>query len=397
MSIAAYNPVIFGLNLSNIILIIGFIYILLVRNVKTKMFHYKKTNVMLIILLYVYLSTTIIYSIDQLVSIITYVKIITPILFSVVLMNTITTLRKMEFFLGLLISSGYISAIYGCVQYFFGLTDYRLVAINGELLYRATGTFQHANVYGSYLILILPFMIYKFSHAESQKNKLIHSLLILITHIAIYLSFSRWAIICLLIVYVLFGIRTIINSLKFKKLPRWIILIPIIISTAVYVVYSNWGTIDLLFIDRGSNDIRYNSLNITITSFFDNMKGFGLGNGNGGLILDGTYFNLLVDAGFVGLLLYCILIFHILIGLKKKYSSCISLSNLYLISNLSLLLFVLNGFLETNIYNTGLNIFLGLYIYLLNIDKDIFNKTSINVFEADMTSNIQQVSIPLNS
>lgn len=372
--IALYNPNIGNLNLSNYFLLFWFFIFLIFKNTKLKIYNFKRINVMLIFVVFLYLLITLIFSTDKINSIILLLKLTVPYILSILLLNIINTKEKFNIFINILVCSGAFASLYGCIQYFFGLSDYVLQSIGGIVVYRAVGAFNLPNVFASFLVLIIPFMFYKIKVTQNKFIKLINIISLIITLTCLYLTYSRWAIICLVIAFSIYLIRRILHQIIHKRirLNKKILLIsPMILGVVIFLINKYFNDIYVLFFNRESNDIRKSSIMYAIEKFNENIWGYGLGNGNNGIILDSTYVNLLLDTGLIGLILFSVLLFTVYVGFKRSSNSNISLGNIYNIASISLLIFILNGVLETVLYNTMINIFLGIYLFILNADKKI--------------------------
>ncbi|WP_186806728.1 O-antigen ligase family protein [Priestia megaterium] len=372
--IALYNPVTAGFNLSNFVLFLGLLVLLIFKNGSLKLLSYKRINVFLLYGFYIYLSITLLYSVDKHSSITIFIKLIIPYMFSILLLNTIKTQKHFLMFINILMYSGAAAAIYGCIQYFFGLSNYVLQAVNGTFIYRSVGAFNLANVFASFLAMLIPFMVYKVKITENKFVKSLDLILVATSVISLYLTYSRWAIICLIISFLLYGIKHFIRRITTNRIPIYKITIffPIVVGLIMYIFNKYSDTINALFFDRGSNDVRQSSLTLVLQNF--KPWGLGLGNGNEGIIVDSNYVMVLIDTGVIGLSLFLLLILTFYISLRRRSEGSVSLGNIYIIAGISLMVFIFNGVLETPLYNSVINIFLGIYIYILNADKDIFVK-----------------------
>ncbi|MEH7362177.1 hypothetical protein, partial [Priestia megaterium] len=59
----------------------------------------------------------------------------------------------------------------------------------------------------------------------------------------------------------------------------------------------------------------------------------------------------------------------------------------------SLMVFIFNGALETPLYNSVINIFLGIYIYILNADKGILIRKQNNITEIEAKVKLKRKKI----
>lgn len=391
--IALYNPVTSGFNLSNFVLLLGLMVLLILKNGSLKLFSYKRINVSILYAFYVYLSITLLYSIDKHSSITIFIKLIIPYMFSILLLNTIKTEKHFRMFISILMYSGAAAAIYGCIQYFFGLSNYVLQAVNGTFIYRSVGAFNLANVFASFLAMLIPFMVYKIKITENKFVRFVDLILVLTSLISLYLTYSRWAIICLIISFFLYGIKHFIWLVTNNRIPvfKITILVPIVVVLIMYVFDKYSDTINALFFDRGSNDVRQSSLTFVLQHF--KPWGSGLGNGNEGVIVDSNYIKLLIDTGVIGLCLFVLLILTFYVGLRRKSRGPVSLGNVYIVTGISLMVFIFNGALETPLYNSVINIFLGIYIYILNADKGILIQKQNNITEIEAKVKLKRKKI----
>mgnify|MGYP003288583501 CR=1 FL=1 len=185
------------------------------------------------------------------------------ILFYFVWINTVSTKKQMKFYLSIFVISGTLSALYGLYQYFCG-DIYSQEWLDGnmfeEIKMRVYSTFANPNVFGEYLLLVIPFSIMLFIDSKGILKKLFwlgnSSILIL----ALILTFSRG---CWLgIIFSLFVLAILIDKRLIWLGVVGLIIAPFILpesiiarftsignladSSTSYRVYIWLGTIDML-------------------------------------------------------------------------------------------------------------------------------------------------------
>lgn len=388
--VALYNPEFRGLNLSNYLLVIGLLIVLLTKNKEFRIFNSSRKIIPIIGvgLLFAYLFLhTVMFSDNISVSIIVVLKFSIPIIFCLLLLNTVKKHKQFIKLINIITYSGILAACYGCIQYYFKLSDYILMNVNGAVIYRAIGAFKQANVFASYLILIVPFIVYKIRNSESRHMKIfsISSLFVVLT--AIYLTYSRWAIISLIFVYLVYFIKKLIRNLLNKgiritkkgyikiclallALPGFTIVFWQIFNTYSKKIYS-------LFFNRNSNNVRINNIAYAFGDF--KIFGHGLGNGNVGTIIDSTYLNILFDLGLIGMIVTAFIFIYMYIKANNRAKPNYSLKNIYVALELSLFLFMVNGSLESILYNSVINGFMGMYLFVIYAKKSVVSYDNVTL------------------
>ncbi|MDP4145744.1 MAG: hypothetical protein Q8936_14860 [Bacillota bacterium] len=375
--VSLFNPVIYGFNVSNYILVISFLLLLVLRNVKLRIFSRNSNSAVICYLFYIIIAITIIYSSDKTISLIIYLKLGIPIIFTIILLNVVKTKDNFLRLINLIVYTVMILSIYGFIQYYFGIGNYYLERIGSERIIRATGTFKQSNVLASFIVLSIPFIVYKISICKGKLAKCGNIFILIISLVCLYFTFSRWAIICVVITFGGYAVKKYVINLIKKgiKLNRYNVLFFMICCIGMYFIYKYVNDLYLLFVYRGSNTMRQNNLLMAYDVFKNHIWGMGLGNGNVGFILDSTYMQLLVDTGIIGFLAFTAMM-SVLYFQFKKISKQDSYNDIYNITKISLMIFIINCFLETILYNSLINIFLGIYLFILNVDSRILQNTS---------------------
>lgn len=115
-------------------------------------------------------------------------------MFYFVVINVITTRKQLKMILYVLVIASVISALYGIYQYKYG-DVYSQAWLDSEMFedirMRVYSTLENPNVYGEYLILIIPITIALFWNEKGWKKKLILFAMLGITGLALILTFSR--------------------------------------------------------------------------------------------------------------------------------------------------------------------------------------------------------------
>ena len=115
-------------------------------------------------------------------------------LFYFVWINTVTTKKQMKFYMSVFVAAGTLSALYGLYQYFFG-DIYSQEWLDGnmfeEIKMRVYSTFSNPNVFGEYLLLVIPFSIMLFFNSKGLLKKLFWLGNVGVLMLALVLTFSR--------------------------------------------------------------------------------------------------------------------------------------------------------------------------------------------------------------
>ncbi|MGY5266267.1 O-antigen ligase family protein [Paraclostridium bifermentans] len=366
ISISIYNPEIGGFNLSTYLLMIPIILLMLNYNMKIKLSNMKDKKIIILTCMYIYMWIHLFFTNNgEIKAIIEYTKMVfAPIIF-IIFLNVIKNEKDLYKLIKMLTLSTFILCIYGSLQSIFGVSDYYLANKAGILISRSLGTFKQPNVLASYIVLVIPFSIHMIF--ISKKTKKIFYVIVLFTQIlCLYLTYSRWALISLIIVFIFVIYRTIYNIIKSlnKKNIIFLYLFLLIIIGIIIVTILNADLI-LNKLNRGSNSIRFNSIIDAVEIFKGNIFGVGVGNNRINFILDSSYLRFLVEAGIFGFILIILLYFNMYIDMKNKLKNEVNnFKNIYYSVFVSFNIFLVNAILENIIYNIFFNFFIGLYIFI---------------------------------
>lgn len=369
--IASCNPLILGVNLSNLVLplLLGKVLRCVVLG-NSNINNYTIQSAT-ICLFYVILSFYCIYSVDVEQSIVIYLKFFVPIIVYFYLCGKYAKGLYHEILDSILCYMCYaniLGCLVGIVFLYFDIdingsefaTSVGEVA--GETVYRMKGTFTQPNIFAGFLVLTFPGFIYKLrSFAISYRL-----ILFFIEMFCLYKTYSRWSMIALIFSFIILMIKYAYDkrviSIRKLILSLLILLLLVLVISILY----NLG----YFIHEGSNLERITALSLATQYAMDNdFFGYGLGIGLTRfplhIILDGTLINLLVDTGLVGVLMYAMVCLLLVYNMSKKISLCHDLS-LYMIF-WSLCIFIIVSINETILYNTLLNYFISFYLFCSNL------------------------------
>ena len=116
------------------------------------------------------------------------------ILFYFVWINTVKSKEQMNFYIYVFVLAGFIAALYGLYQYFLG-DIYSQAWLDDEMFedikMRVYSTFQNPNVFGEYLLLVVPFSIMLVADSKGILKKLFWSGITAILVLSLVLTFSR--------------------------------------------------------------------------------------------------------------------------------------------------------------------------------------------------------------
>lgn len=116
------------------------------------------------------------------------------LLFYFVVINVVTTRKQLKGILYIMMLIAIFTALYGIYQYVFG-DVYSQAWLDSEMFedikMRVYSTLENPNVYGEYLLLIIPIAISLFYTEKGWKKKLFLFITIAITGLALVLTFSR--------------------------------------------------------------------------------------------------------------------------------------------------------------------------------------------------------------
>ena len=116
------------------------------------------------------------------------------ILFYFVWINTVKTKKQMRFYLSIFVLAGFLSALYGLYQYFLG-DIYSQAWLDDEMFedikMRVYSTFQNPNVFGEYLLLVIPFSAMLMMDAKGILKKVFWCGVTGVLALSLVLTFSR--------------------------------------------------------------------------------------------------------------------------------------------------------------------------------------------------------------
>lgn len=164
------------------------------------------------------------------------------ILFYFVLINTVNSKYQMRFYISVFVVAGTLSAIYGLYQYFFG-DIYSQEWLDGnmfeEIKMRVYSTFSNPNVFGEYLLLIIPFSVMLFIKSDSLIGKLFWLGNFAILMVALVLTFSRG---CWLgIIFSLFLLAILIDKRLIWFAVGALILMPFVLPDSILSRFTSIG------------------------------------------------------------------------------------------------------------------------------------------------------------
>lgn len=164
------------------------------------------------------------------------------ILFYFVWINTVTTKQQMKFYISIFVIAGTISALYGLYQYFFG-DIYSQEWLDGnmfeEIKMRVYSTFSNPNVFGEYLLLVIPFSIILFIESRGWLKKIFWFANFGILMLALILTFSRG---CWLgIIFSLFLLAILIDKRLIWLGVLCLILAPFILPESIITRFTSIG------------------------------------------------------------------------------------------------------------------------------------------------------------
>ncbi len=116
------------------------------------------------------------------------------ILFYFVWINTVTNERQIRFYISIFVIAGTVSALYGLYQYFYGdiySQEWLDEDMFEEIKMRVYSTFANPNVFGEYLLLVIPFSAMLTIHSKHWITKLFWLGNFGILMLALVLTFSR--------------------------------------------------------------------------------------------------------------------------------------------------------------------------------------------------------------
>ena len=156
------------------------------------------------------------------------------VLFYFIFINTVDSKEQLLFYLGVFVLSGTLSALYGLYQYFFG-DIYSQEWLDGEMFeeikMRVYSTFSNPNVFGEYLLLVIPFSAVLCLNSKTWFGKLFWLGNCGVLMLALVLTFSRG---CWLgIIFSLFILAILIDKRLIWLAVFALIISPFVLPTAI--------------------------------------------------------------------------------------------------------------------------------------------------------------------
>lgn len=362
MSVCLYNPIVFGVNLSNVLCIFGFCVTLL-RKGKIIIFSKKNNLWCALLCLYILAAVSILYSQDFWLSIKTFIKLICLLIVILWTNLLLHSNNNSGWVWKLLLLLNVVASSVGIFQLVFGIGDYHLAYGTDYDVIRLVGAFPTPNIYGNFLCLTIPSVILRIKYDKRL------FIVLLMNIIVLYKTYSRSSIlflICSIILLVLLNEIFVDKKIRFSinKLIWSLCCICMIFSCIYYLTVS--GKLSFLFQTRHSNLVRLDSYIKAINMIKDNPIGRGIGIGIGDL-LDSGYLNIGVDLGLIGLIFFvCLAVISlrkaIRINIAKK-----TITNQIIL--LSLIMFWLINIFENAIYDSLLNPIFGIIFSVLLFEE----------------------------
>ena len=167
------------------------------------------------------------------------------VLFYFVVINVITTRKQLKMILYVMLTVGTLTAIYGIYQYKYG-DVYSQAWLDSEMFedirMRVYATLENPNVYGEYLILIIPFTISLFWTEKGWKKKMFLIATLGIMGLALILTYSRG---CWLGVIIAIAILALIIDKRFIFLGILLLLFaPLILPDTIISRFTSIGNLE---------------------------------------------------------------------------------------------------------------------------------------------------------
>lgn len=358
--IAVYNPEYASLNCSNYILCLIFVLSLVRMSMRLRV---NRNALLIFSLFYLVLIIAVFQSQDIINSLTTFIKLLVSLI-TCWIVKTIAEHFGIEKVSKIFYRTNLVACFTGIIAFYvFGNTSY-IMFFRDQVIPRMTGSFVQPNVFAAFLAITTPFGIYTINSKYKLRggyHKTVHlvSLLFFIglNLFCVLQSKSRWSIVSIVIGYLISF--TIFNDNLSKKKRVIAGLVIAIIFVFGFIWSLNFDLFKGLF-ERNSTSIRLNSFLIAFKKASSSIfMGSGLGEGikseGTALILDSTILNLLVDTGFIGVLLFSLITirsFKIILRKSKTYYSM----RPYLTMSLVLCVEMIA---ESILYNSLLNSFIG--------------------------------------
>lgn len=353
--IATYNPTILGFNLSNFLILSGYLFTALKFQKIT--IPSKKNPIMQSLLLFIIcIIGSIFLSNNWLTSIRVSLQIMMLPATVIWIGNIAKTNKDNENIWKMMVLINFLACMVGVMQTILKIGDYHLAYGADDDAIRLVGAFPTPNIYASFLCLTLPAIILKIRDNRKYFVHLVLNMFIL------YRTYSRSSILFTTIAIVVWAMINACLKFKGKIKRKTIIRIVLVIGAIGCTVYrlAYNGKLRFLFKKRYSNEYRVSSIFEAMKAFSEKPFGRGIGIGING-ILDGTFFNVLVDTGLIGMI---VLIVFMSITIKKsiflvKTNNCWK-SQVILLSTL---IFWMLNLLENILYDTLLSPIYAIIIY----------------------------------
>jgi len=167
------------------------------------------------------------------------------VMFYFVVINVITTRKQLKTILYMMLIVGALTAVYGIYQYVYG-DVYSQAWLDADMFedirMRVYSTLENPNVYGEYLLLIIPFTIALFWTEKGWKKKIFLLGVILITGIALILTFSRG---CWLGIIFAIAVLALIIDKRFVFLGILLLLLsPFILPDTIISRFTSIGNME---------------------------------------------------------------------------------------------------------------------------------------------------------
>lgn len=321
-------------------------------------FKYSRLNSFILIFILVYFFSAI-SSLSMSESKNIFMLVAVFILFYFVIINTVNTRKEMNTLLYMFIISATFASIYGLYQYVFG-DLYSQAWLDSNMFenikMRVYSTFENPNVFGEYLLLVIPVIAALLFTEKGWGKKLFLTTLLAINGIALVLTFSRG---CWLGIIFGMAILAVVIDKRFIWLGIALLLLaPFILpetiinrftsignmgdSSTSYRVYIWLGTLVML------KDYWFSGVGLGITSF---NKVYPIYSYNGVTAphSHNLYLQIIVEHGIVGLIVFAYIMYYFY---KETIISAYKNKNLVIVGIISAIsAFMLEGLTDYTWYN----------------------------------------------
>lgn len=201
--------------------------------------------------------------------------------------------------------------------------------INGTLILRPYSTFSHPNVLAFFLLFVNSLILFQINNVKSLVQKVFNVFVLTISSIALFLTFSRIVIFLYLILLIYSFLKEIKKSKKYVLALFFIFLLLFVYLNSYYYRFFNTQLITKDLIARGD------LLNISY-DIFKQHPIFGVGINNFFFYesfyqksitpvllqpVHNIFILVLVEAGIIGLVLFCFLLYKAYISLLSSLNS----------------------------------------------------------------------------